>query len=319
LPQTAQNLTSAVTGPALALNRPETGLGKSLSTFWRYGSGNRPGERFSVVLGTNEIASAVAVHLHCSGYGVVLSHDPHPPVIRREMAFHDVLFGDAAEVDGVASMRADEGMQIFRALWNPDGVVVTCLGLLDLLALRTVDVLVDARMQKRQVTPDLRGLAKLTVGLGPGFSANTNCDVAIETRPAKNGTIVHRGWTDQADGIASTLGGAGSERFVYAPTQGRWHTPVEIGTRVFKDFLLGHLSGTPVRAPRDGILRGIVRDGSEVPAGVKLLEIDPRGRHAQWTGIDQRGRTIAQATMNALRIHALHTARVDTPDLPYLM
>jgi hypothetical protein len=47
-------------------------------------------------------------------------------------------------------------------------------------------------------------------------------------------------------------------------------------------------------------LRGIVRDGSEVPAGVKLLEIDPRGRHAQWTGIDDRGRTIAKAVMTAI-------------------
>ena len=40
--------------------------------------------------------------------------------------------------------------------------------------------------------------------------------------------------------------------------------------------MLGHLSGTPVLAPRDGLLRGIVRDGSEVPAGIKLLEITTR-------------------------------------------
>ena len=64
--------------------------------------------------------------------------------------------------------------------------------------------------------------------------------------------------------------------------------------------MLGHLSGVPVLAPRDGILRGIVRDGSEVPAGVKLLEIDPRGRDAQWTGTDRRGRAIAEATAAAV-------------------
>ena len=57
-------------------------------------------------------------------------------------------------------------------------------------------------------------------------------------------------------------------------------------------------------APRDGILRGIVRDGSEVPAGVKLVEIDPRGRDAQWTGTDDRGRAIASATVAAVRLHA---------------
>jgi xanthine dehydrogenase accessory factor len=65
--------------------------------------------------------------------------------------------------------------------------------------------------------------------------------------------------------------------------------------------VLGHLSGVPIAAPRDGILRGIVRDGSEIAAGVKLLEIDPRGRFAQWTGIDERGRAIAKATLTAIR------------------
>jgi len=41
----------------------------------------------AVILGTDEIASAVAVNLYRSGYCVVLSHDPLPPVIRRKMAF----------------------------------------------------------------------------------------------------------------------------------------------------------------------------------------------------------------------------------------
>lgn len=272
--------------------------------------------RFAVVLGTNEIATAVAVHLHRAHYSVALSHDPYPPVIRRKMAFHDVLFGEPLEIEGVAGERVDNGMQVFNRR-NPDRVLVTGLGLLDLLAVRSVDVLVDARMQKHQITPDLRRLARLTVGLGPGFSTSMNCDIVIETRPARIGIVVRDGWTDAADGTASPLGELGSERFLYSPTAGRWHTPVEIGTRVFRGFVLGHLSGVPMRAPRDGILRGIVRDGSEVPAGVKLLEIDPRGRDAQWTGIDQRGRAIAEATLNAIWSHTCQGAFSGT--LSFLM
>ncbi|MGD5699698.1 hypothetical protein QUT65_22625, partial [Xanthomonas citri pv. citri] len=72
-------------------------------------------------------------------------------------------------------------------------------------------------------------------------------------------------------------------------------------------------SGIPVVAPRDGILRGIARDGSEVPAGVKLLEVDPRGRHAQWTGIDHRGRAIANATSAAVRLHAARSVTQRNP------
>ena len=268
---------------------------------------------FAVILGTNEIASAIAIQLVRAGYCVVLSHDPDPPVIRRKMAFHDALFTDSVQLEDIVAERVDDGVQVYQALRRPPHVMVTWLGLLDLLPVRHIDLLIDARLQKRRITPDLRRLARLTIGLGPGFSSNFNCDVAVETRPGRIGLVTDQRWTDVADGVASTLGDVGAERFVYSQAAGRWHTPIEIGTRVYKDLVLGHLSGAPVLAPRDGILRGIVRDGSEIPAGVKLLEIDPRGRDAQWTGTDQRGRAIASATNAALRIQAARRATHRNP------
>ncbi|HVX76850.1 MAG TPA: xanthine dehydrogenase [Bradyrhizobium sp.] len=266
---------------------------------------------FAVILGTNEIASAIAVHLSRAGYSVALSHDPHPPVIRRKMAFHNALFGDLAQVEDVVAERVDDGVQVLRALRGRSRVLVTWLGLLDLLPIRQIDILIDARLQKHRITPDLRRLARFTVGLGPGFSASFNCDAAVETRPGKVGLVGKNGWTDAADGVASQLGDVGAERFVYSQFAGRWRTAIEIGTRVYKDLVLGHLSDLPVAAPRDGILRGIVRDGSEVTAGIKLLEIDPRGRLAQWTGIDERGRAIANATLMTVQRHTASSAPAD--------
>jgi xanthine dehydrogenase accessory factor len=262
-----------------------------------------PPNRFAVILGTNEIASAVAVLLRRSGYGVVLSHDPLPPVIRRKMAFHDALFEDAVSVAGIAAQRVDTGVEIRAGLGHVPGVVVTELGLLDLIVLRSLDILVDARMQKYLATPDLRRLARLAIGLGPGFCGGANCDVAIETRPGKEGQIIRQGPADPPDGISQRLGDHCGERFVRSEFCGRWQTAIEIGTRVFKDFVVGHLGNEPVRAPFDGILRGIVRDGTEVPACVKLLEIDSRGRGANWTGIDSRGQLIANAVAEAILLH----------------
>jgi hypothetical protein len=258
------------------------------------------GTRVAVVLGTNEIASAVAVYLHRDGWKVVLSHDPHPPVIRRRMAFHDALFGDPAEVCGVQGIGAETSLAV-ASLLAKNQVAVTPLGLLDLIPITPLQVLVDARMQKRAPHPDLRHLARLTVGLGPGFAVHKNCDIAVETWPAASGTLVYKGSTEPGDGEPTLLGGVGAERFVYSGESGRWHCAVDIGTRVFKNFPAGILNGMAVAAPFDGILRGVVRDGTEVPAGVKLLEIDPRGRRASWTGIDKRGATIARATMMAVR------------------
>src|SRR5208337_5410714 len=111
---------------------------------------------------------------------------------------------------------------IASLLGRGDCAVVTRLDLLDLIPLSTIHVLVHARMQKREVTPDLRHLARLTVGIGPEFAVDENCDIAIETRPCKTGTIVSSGRTDAADGKARLLGGAGGERFAYSRAPGRW-------------------------------------------------------------------------------------------------
>lgn len=264
--------------------------------------------RFAVVLGTNEIASAIAVHLHRDGFCVVLSHDPNPPVLRRRMAFHDALFGDTIRIANVTGERIESTMDVFKALAAPRHVLVTWLGLLDLLPVRAIDVLVDARMQTRDLTPNLRGMTRLSVGIGPGFSPSANCDLAIETRPDRLGQIVHEGWTLAKDDFRE-LGGVGSERLVHSPHEGRWHTPLDIGTRVYKGFVVGHLSGVAITAPYDGILRGVVRDGSDVPAGIALAEIDLRGRHAQWTGIDAQGQALAQATLTAIRRHVIGRLR----------
>jgi xanthine dehydrogenase accessory factor len=263
---------------------------------------------FAVILGTNEIASAVAVYMHRAGWRTVLSHDPYPPVIRRRMAFHDALFGERAEVDGLPGRRAETTIEAAALLKAGDCVVVTRLGLLDLIPLSTIHVLIDARMQKGEMVADLRHLASLTVGLGPGFAVARNCDVAIETLPSKSGTILYSGRTEAADGQPRALGGAGGERFVYSKTEGRWHSAVEIGAPVSKDFPAGLFDGVAISAPLGGVVRGVARDGSEVPAGVKLLEIDPR-RRPSWTGIDERGRAIARATMHAIAFEHARRSR----------
>jgi hypothetical protein len=260
--------------------------------------------RLAIVLGTNEIASAVAVFLRKGGWSVVLSYDPAPPVMRRGMAFHDALFGDPTYLEGIVANRIDFIMEVYDVFAHVDRVAITWLGLTDLLVLGSIDLLIDARMQKHSQKPDLRGLAKMAVGLGPGFLVHSNCDIAIETKPALNGTILTYGFTEPADGKSVCLGSAAGERFVRAEHEGLWRTSLDLGIRVYKDVIVGHHDAEPVKAPIDGVLRGLVRDGTEIPAEAKILEIDPRGgRRARWTGIDERPRQIAAATRRAVEFY----------------
>lgn len=256
----------------------------------------------AIVLGTNEIASAIAVFLHRSGRSVILAHDPALPVIRRGMAFYDAVFGDFAWMDHIKAKRIDFIADIFKLFECPEHVAVTTMGVTDLMVIGRIDILVDARMHKRSIKPDLRRLALTTVGVGPGFKVHSNCNVAIETRPDHQGLILLDGETEPQDQtISSVLGGIGPERFVYAPAKGRWRTALDIGVRVFKGVVIGHIDGISLLAPMDGVLRGLARDDCEVPAGVKIVEIDPRGRACRWTGMDERCRAIAGAVMQATR------------------
>lgn len=259
---------------------------------------------FALILGTNEIASAVAIHLCRAGWSTVLIHDPLLPVVRRAMAFHDALFDDRAMVEEIRGERADTAREIAGIVDKPKRVAVTWLGLTDLLAFGSPLILVDARMHTDHVTPSLRNLAAITVGLGPNFLVGANCDVAVEVQSDQRGAAIGAG---QTQAIESRPGhpGVSLERFVCSDRVGRWHTPIEIGTRVFKGVVLGHLDELPVRSPADGIIRGIVRDGLDVPADVELLEIDRYARRASWTGINQRNCRIAETTVKAIKIKVL--------------
>lgn len=254
----------------------------------------------AIVLGLNEIASAIAVRVHRMGYGVVMSHDPNPPVIRRGMAFFDALYGDLTALGGLTAVSIDTTLAARAQVLAHEHIAVTRLGLPELLALGEIGVLIDARMQKRVVRPDLRHLARMAIGLGPGFTVGENCDVAVETRPGHEGIVQERRTTEAADGVCRELGGRGRERFVYSEEAGRWHTALDVGTRIFKGFPLGRLGERVIAAPMDGLLRGIARDDIDVPAGVKVIEIDTRGRRAQWVGMDERGRLLAEVTCRAL-------------------
>lgn len=263
----------------------------------RLSRANRP---TAIILGLNEIASAIAVRVHRMGYGVIMSHDPNPPVIRRGMAFHDALYDDLTAVDGITGVSIDNAVAARKQVLAHEAIAVTRNSLSDLMVLGEIAVLIDARMQKRVVTPDLRHLARVAIGLGPGFAVGENCDVAVETRPGHEGIVREGQATEAADGVCRKLGEHGRERFVYSAVAGRWRTALDVGTRIYKGFPLGRLGLDVIFAPMDGILRGIARDDTDVPARVKLIEIDARGRRAQWVGMDARGRLLADVTAQAL-------------------
>ena len=91
----------------------------------------------------------------------------------------------------------------------------------DVLAAFLPDVLVDARMRKRAQPEPQRGLAPLTIGLGPSFVAGETTDLAIETQWGDAlGAVVTQGPTQPLGGEPRAFDGHARDRFVYAPVAG---------------------------------------------------------------------------------------------------
>jgi hypothetical protein len=190
---------------------------------------NRPPT--ALILGTGDIASAIGRGLFLRGWRVVLLRDNGVPVLRRGMAFDDALEDGVAVLDGVIAVPAAAPGALPALLSARPGVVVANLdpAVLAASGIDRPDALVDARMRKYAMPADLRPLAGCAIGVGPGFVAGGNVHIAIETLPGQEGGVVTRGPTAVPTGEAVPLGGAGAERFVYAPIAGVWQPEVPLG------------------------------------------------------------------------------------------
>jgi hypothetical protein len=267
---------------------------------YRTGGSERP---VACVLGTGDIASAIGRALFLADWSVVLLRDTAVPVLRRGMAFDDALEAAEADLDDVRAFAASTAEAMPALLLAHQGVVVSNLDPAVLTAcIGLPAVLVDARMRKYAAPADIRPLAACAIGVGPGFAAGVNVHIAIETLPGQEGGVVTVGPTATPTGEAVPLGGAGAERFVYAPIAGGWVPEVPLGTWLEAGSVIGMLGRQTVLAPIGGCVRGMVRAApGGVARGSKLMEIDPRPE-ASWTGVPPRARRISAGVEVALGV-----------------
>ncbi|MDP8967980.1 MAG: xanthine dehydrogenase [Actinomycetota bacterium] len=253
-----------------------------------------------LIRGSGDVGSAVAHLLLRSGHVVVIHDVALPAAPRRGMAFADAIFDGACELAGVCGRRVDVVARLSASAGGHE-VLLTTAPFGDVLAAVEPAVLVDARMRKRAQPELQRGLAPLTIGLGPNFVAGETTDLAVETQWGDElGAVIEAGPTRPLGGEPRDFDGHARERFVYAPVAGVMRTQAQIGRRVSAGQLVAAIGDEQLRAPLDGILRGLVHDGVPVDAGAKVLEVDPRGDVSSVTGIGARPARIAEGVLAAI-------------------
>jgi xanthine dehydrogenase accessory factor len=165
------------------------------------------------------------------------------------------------------------------------------------------EVVVDARMRKRQQPMPIRGIVPLMIGLGPGHIAALTADIAIETKWGDDlGRILREGATLPLGGEPRSIEGVGRERNIYAPIAGMLDSAYTIGEPIAAGARIALIGEIPIYAPISGTLRGLTRPGIDVQRDDKIIEFDPRAPdRAGFAGLGERPQRIADGVALAIR------------------
>ncbi len=265
------------------------------------------------VRGAGELASACALSLRRCGFRVCMSDLAKPLAIRRSVCFCEALREGSMEVEGIVA-RAAERSEATALL---DGGLIPVLQDREeaLLGLDPYCV-VDARMLKdpdaARIGPAEQRLidrVEFSVGLGPGFLAGGDCHAVIETRRgARLGRIIREGPASSDTGVPGELGGESRRRVVYARVPGTLEWVQRIGELVKQGNLLGRIHGeqaaeNEIRAPLDGIVRGLLHPEVPVRPGLKIADVDPRGARVNCAEVADKAMAVGRAVLEALMQH----------------
>jgi xanthine dehydrogenase accessory factor len=256
-----------------------------------------------LVLGGGDIGSAVAHRLFGLGAQVVLCERPRSAHARRGMAFTDALFEGAALLDGVRARYVADAREM-EACWR-EASCIPMVTLPESLLLAEVhfNACVEATMRRYAEPPDIRHMAPLVIGLGPGYRPGSNCHVVVETQwGSRMGQVLHERAAAPRSGGPRALAGVTRERFAVAPEAGIWRTQARLGQQVHAGDVVGRLGAHEILAPIAGQLRGLTHDDVEVRAGARLVEVDPR-QPPQIFGLGERPLAVAAGVVSALGLH----------------
>lgn len=245
------------------------------------------------------MATGVAHRLARSGFQVLLTETARPLAVRRAASFCEAVYEGSMTVEGMTA-RLVENLDLAPALWErgqlplmiePDPTNLTAF---------TPWVLVDAIMAKSN-TGTRRDMAPLTIGLGPGFTAGHDVHLVVETNRGHNlGRVIHEGQAEADTGVPGVIAGFSGERVLRAPVDGQLTALASLGEMVEAGRVVARVGGQEVKVSIGGMMRGLVRDGTPVTTGLKIGDVDPRGRLEYLRTISEKARAIGGGVLEGI-------------------
>lgn len=227
-----------------------------------------------VIRGGGDLATGTALRLYRAGMEVVVCETAVPTSIRRTVCFSEAVRLGETEVEGVTA----------RLAALPDLPDLLGRGIVPVLAdpegacipALAPDAVVDAIIAKRNLGTRM-DMAPVVVAAGPGFTAGLDCHAVVETmRGHYLGRVIYDGAALPNTDVPGLIGGYAGERVLRAPADGVFRGVKRIGDHVRAGEAAGYVDGAPMVCTIDGVLRGLLADGVPVRRGMKSGDVDPR-------------------------------------------
>lgn len=250
-----------------------------------------------MVRGGGDLATGVVQKLHRAGLPALVLEVERPTAIRRTVSLCEAVYDGVAQVEDMVCRRVrnlDEAEKCAFAgeiplLVDPEG---------NAIRERRPAAVVDSILAKCNLGTR-RDMAPVTIGLGPGLRAGQDVDAVIETMRGHNlGRLIFDGEALPDTGVPGEIGGKGVQRVLHAPAAGVVRHRSRIGDVVKEGQILFTVGDVEVPAPFTGLLRGLIREGLEIPKGMKAADVDPR-TDVDWRTISDKARCLGGAALEA--------------------
>ena len=276
------------------------------------------------IKGAGEMASAIACRLYMANIRKIFMMEVrHPIAVRRGVSFCDAIYEGRKAVEGVEAIselnfvgRENDSMnddkmtrdrnrnRIFQRAWGNGKIVVVVDPDWRVIEWVQPHVVVDAILAKKNLGTRMKE-APLVIGLGPGFVAENDVNMVIETNRGHHlGRIITHGSAEPNTGIPGNIGGFTAQRVMRAPVSGIFRTTRKIGDMVEHGDIIGEVDDGKMQAEVvgrvEGVIRGLIRKDTHVNKGLKIGDIDPRGDKTYCYTISEKTRAIAGSLLEAV-------------------
>lgn len=275
-----------------------------------------------VIKGAGDLASGIAVRLFRCGFPIIMTEIEKPMAVRRSVSFAEAVFGGETCVESIPARRwtleemndlSEQGpAKLWASVRQRIPVVVDPAAL-------TVErlipgVVIDAIMAKRNLGTQLSD-APIVIGIGPGFSAGADCHAVVETNRGHDlGRVIWAGEAHEDTGQPGELPDVGVKRsrVLRAVVAGHVVGALQIGKQVcggdaIADIIDSEGVATPIVAPFDGTLRGIIHSTVSVTAGMKIGDVDPRIESKNCLTVSDKSLAVAGGALEAILSTMNHT------------